>query len=100
MAYAVRNNYVNSFFLHYIRFKHVKVSTAKYHMVQYKQKICTVSGTQAGRHEETLKRVDIHKSDSVACGRALGAGQTVCDTGCRTQRHKKEPTLIIVEDNL
>ena len=50
-------------------------------MVQCEQKICTESVTQAGRHAETRKRVDLYKSVSVACARATGAGQTVCDAG-------------------
>ena len=40
-------------------------------MVQCERKICTGSVTQAGRHAEIRKRVDIYKSASVACARAL-----------------------------
>ena len=64
------------FFANYNRFKHVKVSTTKSHMIQCKQKICTKSVTQAGRHKETLKRVDIYKSARVACAHAMGAVKT------------------------
>ena len=88
------------FLAHYKRFKHVKVSTTESHMVQCKQKICTGSLMQAGRHEEKLKRVDIYKSASVACAPATGVGQTICDAGYRTQRHKKGLTFIRVEDHL
>ena len=34
---------------------------------------------QARTHAESRKRVDIYNSASVACARAMGAGQTVCD---------------------
>ena len=71
------------FFAHYNRFKHVKVSTTKSHVVQCERKICNGCVTQAGRHAETRKRVDIYKSASVACARARGAGQTVCDAETR-----------------
>ena len=87
------------FFIHYNRFKHVKVSRTKYHMVQCEQKICTGSVTQASRHAETRKRVDIYKSASVDCTRATGAGQagteaetrqTVCDPDRQAGRDTKK----------
>ena len=55
--------------------------------------------TQAGRTQRHEKRVDIYKSASVACGRATGAGQTVCDTdrqAGRTHRYEKGLTFIRV----
>ena len=58
-------------------------------MVQCERKICTGSMTQAGRHAETRKIVDIYKSASVACARATGVGQTVCDTGRQAETRKK-----------
>ena len=58
-------------------------------MVQCERKICTGSVTQAGRHAETRKRVGIYKSVSVACARATGAGQTVCDADRWAETQKK-----------
>ena len=45
--------------------------------------------TQAGRHAETRKRVDIYKSASVACACATGAGHTVFDTGRHAGTRKR-----------
>ena len=45
--------------------------------------------TQAGRHAETRKRVDIYKSASVACACATDAGQTVCDTDRQAGTRKR-----------
>ena len=45
----------------------------------YKSGGCTGSVTQAGRHTETRKIVDIYKSESVACARATCTLHTVCD---------------------
>ena len=78
------------FLANYNRFKHVKVSTTKSHIVQCERKICAGSVTQAGRHAETRKSVDIYyKSASVACARATGAGQTVCDAGRQDAETRK-----------
>ena len=76
------------------------VGTTKSHMVQFERKICTGSVTQAGRHAETWKRVDIYKSASVACARATGAGQTVCDTRRQAGRDTKKGWHIRAEDYL
>ena len=45
--------------------------------------------TQASRHADTRKRVDIYKSASVACARTTGAGQTVCDTRRQAEIRKR-----------
>ena len=53
----------------------------------------------AGRHAETRKRVDIYKSASVACARAIRTRQTVCDPDRQAGRgHEKVLTFIRVED--
>ena len=49
----------------------------------------TENVTQAGRHAETRKRVDIYTSASVVCARATGAGQTVCDTDRQAGTRKR-----------
>ena len=45
--------------------------------------------TQAGRHAETRKRVDIYTSASVAYAQATGAGQTVCSIGRQAGTRKR-----------
>ena len=88
---------MNSFvFAHYNIFKHIKVGTAKSHMVQCERKICTGSVTQAGIMQKQEKRVDIYKNASVAC--ALRVQDRLFGTCAGRQRDEKGLTFIIVED--
>ena len=50
--------------------------------------------TQAGRHKETRKRVDIYKSVSVACARVLHVHDRLFLT--HTGRHGREKGLTLI----